>query len=149
MQFMSTSSLLYLILAAFFTPGAAVAQLRIDAEFTGDRQTISLSVVGDTDTSQRVELSSGLNSWALFDASQGPAMWSSVVEVDPGNTQRYFRLIQEIPPVIANHKSWKERINFPDDSFRSDPISQSVIAASGIEIRWIKFAIILSDLPTV
>ena len=149
MQFMSISSLLCLILVAFLTPGAAVAQSRIDAEFTGDRQTISLSVVGDTDTSQRVELSSGLSSWALFDASQGPAMWSSVVEVDPGNTQRYFRLIQEIPPVIANHKSWKERINFPDDSFRSDPISQSVIAASGIEIRWIKFAIILSDLPTV
>ena len=85
----------HLILTLFLISETVGAQSRLDVSLTQDRQAVSFSIVGDSDNSERIEFSDGMDSWGLFDANRGVAEWSSLAVLDPAYSQRYFRMIQD------------------------------------------------------
>lgn len=113
-----------------------------------ENQKLEVSGEGSPRTSHRLELTDGLQDWWPVFAQQGSSEWMTVrPEVDE-RREAFFRLVEVSPPDVARHQSWKSTIELPGDDFFSEPL-QGTGGFFGVEIRWVKFALILDDLPTV
>ena len=104
---------------------------------------------GRADGSHRVEFSEGLEDWWPVHAVRGAAQWDW--NWDEGRARRagFFRLLDATPPVIAGHGSWKNEVTLPGDDFLSAPLAGTGVFAENVEVRWVKFALIIDGLPRV
>ena len=111
--------------------------------------TVTLSGQGNPEASHRIEHSRGLNEWwpvfAVRDSPGWSWTWDNVIQAPASQ----FRLVDVSPPVIATHESWKNQITLPSDPFLSDPIVGTGERFDPVEIRWVKFAMIIDGLPEV
>ncbi|MFP6875625.1 MAG: PEP/pyruvate-binding domain-containing protein [Roseibacillus sp.] len=110
---------------------------------------VELMGSGSVTGSHRVEFSDGLEDWwpvhAVRDAAQWAWDWDDVVARRAG----FFRLHDVVPPVIAVHGSWKNEVILPGDDFLSAPLAGTGVFAENVEVRWVKFAMIIDGLPRV
>ena len=110
---------------------------------------VTLSGSGSESGSQRVELSYGLEEWWPVLAKREASAWSwDWDEVDPLG-RAFFRLVKAQPPAIPAHSSWKNRITLPGDDFLSEPLAGVGSSSAQVDVLWVKFALILDDLPKV
>ena len=76
-------------------------------------------------------------------------MWSYTDPDGSLHTEKFYRLAQASPPVLTPHRSWRSGIALPGDEFLSPPLSGTGSIFDGTEVRWIKFALVIDDLPRV
>ena len=104
----------------------------------------------DAGRSQRIEATPDLHRWGIIAAAKDTPIWTFA---DPDgradSSERYYRLVQAAPPVLAPHRSWKPAITLPADPFLSPPLSGTGSIFDATEVRWIKFALVVDDLPRV
>ncbi len=110
---------------------------------------VILSGSGSANGSQRVELSYRLQDWwPVFAVREAPAWswdWDEIEDLG----RAFFRLVDAQPPAIESHPSWKHHITLPDDDFLSEPLPGFGAMFERVEVRWVKFALILDGLPEV
>lgn len=109
---------------------------------------LEVSGVGRSSSTHRLELSIGLEEWWPVFAQRGLREWMTLRPEAQEQREAFFRLTEVEPPVIAPHSSLKSTISLPGDDFFSEPL-QGTGGFFGVEIRWVKFALILDALPTV
>lgn len=108
-----------------------------------------LHAMGDPGRSHRIEASFDLRGWEIIAAAKDEPDWF-FSDSDWGlGVERYYRLVEVAPPRLVAHASWKEAIVLPGDDFLSPPISGTGSIFDATEVRWVKFALILDDLPRV
>ena len=134
--------------------GVAAPSLRaespaLEVEIGATPGVLTLRGSGDGNRSHRVEMSAELADWgpvfAIRDAAQWSWEWDGVRE----SAAAFFRLVEAVPPVIVPHASWKSALRLPGDEFLSEPVGGTGVFGANVEIRWVKFALILDALPEV
>ena len=112
-------------------------------------KTLSISGQGNPAASHRIEHSRNLNEWWPIFAIRDSPSWSWDWDKTKEAPASQFRLVDVSPPVIAPHASWKNQIALPSDPFLSDPVVGTGERFDPVEIRWVKFAMIIDGLPEV
>ncbi len=110
---------------------------------------VMLAASGDTGHSHRIEATYDLNDWGIIGAAKNSPSWPFT---DPDGLlapEKIYRLAQTLPPSLTPHASWKTAIELPGDPFLSPPLSGTGSLFESTEVRWIKFALIIDDLPRV
>lgn len=97
------------------------------------------------DTSHRIDLSRDLVEWFPIAASES-LPWQFLDTEAPFRSEGFFRLCSTPMEAITAHSSWKTMVTLPDDPVRSEPI---LTGFEQEEIRWIKFSILLDNVPQV
>jgi len=110
---------------------------------------VTLSGAGSPAGSHRVEHSIGLDEWWPVFATRDVQTWSWQWDDVAESPVSFFRLIDATPPAITAHSSWKSEITLPFDPFLSEPIPGSGEQLDPVEVRWLKFAMIIDGLPEV
>ncbi|NIP95548.1 MAG: hypothetical protein GWO24_19730, partial [Akkermansiaceae bacterium] len=111
--------------------------------------TVILEGSGRANGSHRLELGYGLEDWWPVFAVRGTAEWSWDWDGVGDLREGFFRLVDAVPPVIASHSSLKTEITLPDDDFLSEPLGGVGPRFEQVEVRWVKFALIMDGLPRV
>ena len=112
-------------------------------------QAITLAGEGAAQRSHRVEMSPELSDWGPVFAIRDNARWSWEWDDVGESAEAFFRLVEAIPPVIAAHASWKNQLRLPGDDFLSEPVAGTGVFGAEVDLRWVKFALILDALPEV
>lgn len=94
---------------------------------------VRLSSVATSNRLLAVEASSNLLAWETM-AVTHDGLFDYPDAAAGSFQQRFYRFLSR-PRVATN--DWKNQILFPNDAFKSDPLQS--------EVRWVKFAILLSD----
>jgi len=111
---------------------------------------IVLLAEGAPGHSHRIETSTDLLNWSIIAAQKDTPNWSFTDGLSFGLVPRkHYRMVQSVPPDLVPHESWKSAIALPRDAFLSPPISGTGSQFEATEVRWIKFALIVGDLPRV
>ncbi|MCF7731225.1 MAG: hypothetical protein K9N23_06040 [Akkermansiaceae bacterium] len=95
--------------------------------------------------SHRLDFSPDLAQWVPIGAS-ATLPWQYTDTEAPFRPRGFYRASSTPTESITRHSSWKGGITLPGDAFQSDPI---LTGFEQEEIRWIKFPILLDNLPRI
>ncbi|NNM29817.1 MAG: hypothetical protein HKO57_09855, partial [Akkermansiaceae bacterium] len=108
-------------------------------------QVLDIAGGSPPDTVHRLEFSPGLTPWFPIAASAS-LPWQFVDAEAPFRSRGSYRIRRAPVATITPHASWKTGITLPGDPYRSDPV---LAGFDQEEIRWIKFSILLDNVPAV
>lgn len=139
----------YLIIACALSALPTAAEPTLSVAPPQGSGEVTLDARGEAAHSHRIEASSDLRFWQIIGAKKDTPSWSFADPDGPMFGAKYYRLQQALPPSLSTHPSWKSAIGLPDEDFLSPPVSGTGSQFEATEVRWIKFALIVDDLPRV